>query len=190
MITMQYRIGLPADYDMDIIRRRIAERGHLTDEFPHLAFKTYLYADRKESYAAGRENLYAPFYLWHNTEGMNAFLGGAGFAGVVESFGRPIVRTWSVWRAETAADLSAAKYATREMALISANTPLARLRDEEDAKVQKDVERGALAAISAFDPASWTAMRFRLWSGVADRPEGIDSDLYAIGHISQPSSSH
>jgi hypothetical protein len=46
MITMQYRIALPADYDMDIIRRRIAERGHLTDDFPQLSFKAYLYADR------------------------------------------------------------------------------------------------------------------------------------------------
>jgi hypothetical protein len=190
MITMQYRIGLPADYDMDIIRRRIAERGHLTDDFPHLAFKTYLYADRKSSYAAGRENLYAPFYLWHNQEGMNAFLGGAGFAGVVESFGRPIVRTWSVWHAETAQDLSAAQYATREIAPIAAHAALASLRNEEDAKVQKDIEQGALAAISAFDPTSWTFMRFRLWPGVADRPEGHDADVYAIGHISQPSSQH
>ena len=74
MITMQYRIGLPADYDMDIIRRRIAERGHLTDAFPELAFKAYLYADRQSAYAARGENLYAPFYLWHSTEGMNDFL--------------------------------------------------------------------------------------------------------------------
>jgi hypothetical protein len=190
MITMQYRIGLPADYDMDIIRRRIAERGHLTDDFPHLAFKTYLYADRNAADAAGGENLYAPFYLWHNQEGMNAFLAGPGFAGVVESFGRPIVQTWSVWRAETAPDLSTAKYATREIAPISAQTALAALRSEEETKVQRDLERGALAAISAFDPASWTLMRFRLWPHMVERPEGNDSDRYAIGHISQPSSRH
>ncbi|GFZ91095.1 DUF4865 family protein [Dyella caseinilytica] len=190
MITMQYRIGLPADYDMDIIRHRIAERGHLTDDFPHLAFKTYLYADRTSTYAAGGENLYAPFYLWHNHEGMNAFLAGPGFAGVVESFGRPVVRTWSVWRAETASDLSAAQYATREIAPISAQAVLAALRSEEEAKVQHDVERGALAAISAFDPTSWTLMRFRLWQHIVDRPQGHDADVYAIGHISQPSSAH
>jgi hypothetical protein len=187
MITMQYRIGLPADYDMDIIRRRIAERGHLTDAFPHLAFKAYLYADRKASYASGGENLYAPFYLWHNQEGMNAFLTGAGFAGVVESFGRPIVRTWSVWCAYTAADLSTAQYATREMTPISTQTALAALRSEEDTRVQHDTQHGALAAISAFDPASWTLMRFRLWPHVVARPEGNDADIYAIGHISQPS---
>jgi hypothetical protein len=188
MMTMQYRISLPADYDMDIIRRRIAERGYLTDDFPHLAFKAYLYANCTAAYANGRENLYAPFYLWHHHEGMNAFLGVAGFAGVVASFGRPIVRMWSVWRAEAAADLSAARYATREIAPISAYAALAASRNEEEAKVQDDVERGALAAISAFDPTSWTLMRFRLWPDAMDRPQGHDADVYAIGHISQPSS--
>jgi hypothetical protein len=183
MITMQYRIGLPADYDMDIIRRRIAERGHLTDDFPQLAFKTYLYA-------AGRENVYAPFYLWHGHEGMNAFLGGPGFAGVVESFGRPIVRTWSVWRAETARDLSIARHAVREIVPIPAHQALDALREGENAKLQADVDRGALAAISAFDPASWTLLRFRLWQHEVERPSGDDVDVYDIGHVSQPTLKH
>ncbi|MBE1160207.1 DUF4865 family protein [Dyella acidiphila] len=185
MITMQYRIGLPADYDMDIIRRRIAERGHLTDKLPGLAFKAYLYAGRD---AVGGENLYAPFYLWHSTEGMNAFLGGAGFAGVVASFGRPLVRTWSVWRAETARDLSSAGYATREIAPIPAHAALDAVRAQENARLQTDLDRGALASLSAFDPASWTLLRFRLWRDLVERPQGDDADVYAIGHISQPQS--
>jgi hypothetical protein len=183
MITMQYRIGLPADYNMDIIRRRITDRGHLTDDFPHLAFKAYLYA-------CGRENLYAPFYLWHNHEGMNAFLAGAGFAGVVESFGRPIVRTWSVWGAQTAPDLSMAKHATREIMPIPSHIALSTLRDEEIAKAQADFKHGALAAVSAFDPTQWTLMRFRLWPDAVARPAGNDVDAYEIGHISQPGIKH
>ena len=31
MYAMQYEIPLPADYDMAIIRRRVASKGHLTD---------------------------------------------------------------------------------------------------------------------------------------------------------------
>ncbi|RUL73671.1 DUF4865 family protein [Dyella choica] len=179
MITMQYRIGLPADYDMDIIRRRIADRGHLTDDFPGLAFKAYLYA-------AGRENLYAPFYLWHDSKGMNAFLGGGGFAGVVASFGRPMVRTWSVWRADTAADLSPARQATRAIIPMAAHAGLEALRSEESNKLQSDLERGALAAISAFDPTHWTLLRFRLWPDAIARAGADDTDVYEIGHISQP----
>ncbi len=183
MITMQYRIALPADYDMDIIRQRIAARGHLTDDFPHLSFKTYLYADRN---AGAHENLYAPFYLWHNTQGMNAFLGGAGFAGVIESFGRPVVQTWSVWHARTVSDLSLATHATRDIAPIAARTTLSTLRDEEEASVQTDLDRGALAAISAYDPTTWTLLRFRLWGTAVSRPIGSDADVYEVGHVSQP----
>ncbi|WP_233840016.1 DUF4865 family protein [Dyella sp. 2HG41-7] len=189
MITMQYRIVLPADYDMAIIRKRIAERGHLTDDFPRLAFKAYLYADRTAAYAKDRENLYAPFYLWRDTEGMNAFLGGAGFAGVIDSFGRPVVNTWSVWHAQVATDLSIATYATREIAPIAHHIALGELRDTEHARVQEDVERGALAAVTAFDPTHWTLLRFRLWRNVVEVADK-NIDVYQVGHISQPSAKH
>jgi hypothetical protein len=188
MLTMQYRIALPASYDMGIIRRRIAERGHLTDRFPQLAFKAYLFAER--SATDGSENLYAPFYLWHDPQGMNAFLGGEGFAGVVASFGRPNVRTWPVWQAQTAADLSGATHATRELAPIPAHTPLGDLRGEEQARLAADLERGALAAISAYDPTHWNVLRFRLWREAVARPVGNDVDVYQVGHISQPSINH
>ena len=183
MITMQYRITVPADYDMDIIRRRIAERGHLTDDFPQLSFKAYLYADGR---TGSRENLYAPFYLWHNTQGMNTFLEGASFAGVVDSFGRPVVRTWSVWHANTARDLSIATHATREILPIAAHTALSSLRDMENTAARTDTDRGALAAISAYNPTSWTLLRFRLWGAAIPFPTGDDVDVYEVGHVSQP----
>jgi hypothetical protein len=188
MIAMQYRITLPADYDMEIICRRIAERGHLTDRFPQLAFKAYLFAQGNK--ADGTENLYAPFYLWHDTQGMNTFLGGAGFAGVVASFGRPNVRTWPVWQAQAAADLSGATHATRALAPIPARTPLGDLRELEQARLESDLKRGALAAISAYDPTHWSVLRFRLWRDAVERPDGDDVDVYQVGHISQPSIHH
>lgn len=72
MIAMRYRIALPADYPMEIIERRIAERGHLTDGLPGLGLKAYLYCRAGEDGAAA--NVYAPFYLWRTTEGMRDFL--------------------------------------------------------------------------------------------------------------------
>ncbi|MCW2914583.1 MAG: hypothetical protein JWN52_2651 [Actinomycetia bacterium] len=36
MHAMQYEITLPADYDMKIIRHRVATKGHLLDAFPGL----------------------------------------------------------------------------------------------------------------------------------------------------------
>jgi hypothetical protein len=185
MLTMQYRIALPADYDMAIIRKRIADRGHLTDELPQLAFKAYLYADRQAPYAAGRENRYAPFYLWRDPQGMNDFLSGEGFAGVIASFGRPIVHTWSAWHAEMLPDLSIATHATCESVPIPERVALSTMRDTEHANLRADLDCGAVAAISAFDPTHWTALRFRLWRDIAGL-SGDNVDIYQVGHISQP----
>ena len=108
MLAMQYGFVLPADYDMGIVRRRIAEKGHLLDQFPRLRFKAYLSADRRGARLPTRHNLYAPFYLWDDAEGMNAFLGSSGFAGVAQAFGWPEVRTWSVWQGEVAPEATQA----------------------------------------------------------------------------------
>jgi Domain of unknown function (DUF4865) len=107
MIAMQYSFTLPADYDMGIIDRRIAEKGHLLDNYPHLRFKAYLSARRTDA-TRSRDNLYAPFYLWDDVEGLNNFLGGDGFAGVSGAFGRPQVKSWFVWQAFVSPDVSQA----------------------------------------------------------------------------------
>lgn len=85
MQAMQYEITLPADYDMGIIHRRVAEKGRLTDEFPGLAMKAYLVRER--GVAGSPVNQYAPFYLWNTATGMNAFLWGPGFRGSARTSG-------------------------------------------------------------------------------------------------------
>lgn len=42
MKAMQYKIGLPTDYDMDIIKKRVRNNGYTTDGFQDLLFKAYL----------------------------------------------------------------------------------------------------------------------------------------------------
>jgi hypothetical protein len=49
-----------------------------------------------------------------------------------------------------------------------------------------DVAHGALAAVSAFDPTGWNALRFRLWHDLPDLPADPNRQTYAVGHISQP----
>jgi hypothetical protein len=93
MSALRYQITLPADYDMDIIRRRIATRGSALDAFDGLGLKAYLVRDRANGSSI---NQYAPFYLWADTAGMREFLwGGAGFGGIVADFGRPAVRHYT-----------------------------------------------------------------------------------------------
>jgi hypothetical protein len=109
MIAMQYSFTLPADYDMSIIDRRIRDKGPLLDGFPRLRIKAYLSARKQD---AGFENLYAPFYLWDEPEGVDSFLSSPGFAAVTQDFGWPSVQTWLVWQADLGADLGNAAYAT------------------------------------------------------------------------------
>jgi hypothetical protein len=186
VIAMQYTIALPADYDMAIIRRRIADKGHLLDDFPGLAFKAWLHAARDDHELPGRDNLYAPFYLWRDSAGMNAFLGGAGFATLSYDFGRPAVRSWIPWQAELAGDLRGAACATREIATLPAHADLAEWQRGEARAVRAAMADGALAAVTACNPADWTLVRFRLWPEARADLAGAACQAYRVGHLSQP----
>jgi hypothetical protein len=183
MIAMQYSFPLPADYDMAIIRRRIAEKGAMTDRFPNLLFKAYLAADKAG--ARGADNLYAPFYVWQNPTGLNDFVCGPGFDGVSQAFGWPSVKMWSVWHAEIARDIAAARFATRETIAIAPHADLAALRRRESEAAAADVGRdGALASVVGFEPTTWTHVRFRLWRALRSIPDGVLA--YEVGHMSTP----
>ena len=62
MIASQYRITLPADYDMDIIRKRVRDNGYKTDGFEGLKFKLYLTTENGKY--NNLQNSYSPLYLW------------------------------------------------------------------------------------------------------------------------------
>jgi hypothetical protein len=53
MIIKQYEIALPADYEMRIIRDRVATRGSSFDEFPGLGVKVFLIRERGRHGAEG-----------------------------------------------------------------------------------------------------------------------------------------
>ncbi|MEC5160669.1 MULTISPECIES: DUF4865 family protein [unclassified Janthinobacterium] len=185
MIAMQYRFVLPADYDMAVIERRIAGKGHLLDGFPGLLLKAYLSANKRGG--GPTDNLYAPFYLWRDNEAMSAFLCGPGFVAVSQAFGWPAVQTWSVWHAEQAADVARARYATRETLAIASHTALERLRADETAAARLSFERdGALAVAVGFEPRTWTLVRFSLWREPDGGAGGDRVQRYAVGHVSLP----
>lgn len=187
MIAMQYSIALPADYDMSIIDRRIADKGHLTDAWPGLLFKAYLSA-RKSSPDALGANLYAPFYLWQTAEAMNAFLSGPAFAGLSRAFGRPVVNSWLVWHAEIGPTAVRAVTATRQLAPIPSSTALDGLRHAEVAQAHAEMaNQHTVAVVTGFDPQAWSRVRFRLRDGQPAQAEGDQAGLaYRVGHVSVP----
>jgi len=181
MIAMQYSFTLPADYDMAIVRQRIVEKGHMLDHFDGLLLKSYLHAERGPS---SSENLYAPFYVWRDSAAMQRFLGSEGFAALTRAFGWPSIRVWPVWDAYLSPEARHARFASREIQPIPSYVALDALREEQHAQLQHDVERGALAAVNAFEPTTWTRVSFRLWGDATPATE--TGQRYEVGHVSQP----
>ena len=184
MIAMQYSFVLPADYDMGIVRRRIATKGPLMDAYPGLLFKAYLSADKGDGHVRTADNLYAPFYLWQHAGAMHDFLAGPGFAALTQAFGWPVVRTWTLWHAHQGANLPQARYATRSIAAIAPQTALAPLREQEGAAAQAALDAGALAVLVGFESGNWSIVRLCLWRNQPARVEGRQE--YEVGHMSVP----
>ncbi|MGV8927770.1 MAG: DUF4865 family protein [Ewingella sp.] len=174
MIAMQYSFTLPADYDMGIIEKRITDNGHLLDGYPGLIFKTYLYARRDDLQTDSAENLYAPFYLWHDAESLNHFLISAGFQNVVKAFGWPQVRTYPVVAARLSDNITGAIFATREISDIAPFNDLSQLVGEPIAD--------ALIDIVAWDTANWKKIHFTAGKKII----ASHGQHYRIKHISTP----
>ena len=181
MLAMQYSFTLPADYDMDIIRRRVAAKGPLIDGFPGLGFKAYLYAHRG---VHGPENLYAPFYLWHESEAMGRFFAGEIFAGVASSFGWPIVKVWSVIHAATAPAIRDARQLSREILPVAPHTSMSELRETENNLARSAASQdGVLGVVTAFEPTTWTLMRARLWREGPTEATRPGVQVYEVGYL-------
>ncbi|MGY1605287.1 DUF4865 family protein [Geodermatophilus sp. SYSU D00815] len=180
---MQYEITLPADYDMTIIRRRVATRGSATDAFPGLGVKAY--AIRERGVLGSPVNEYAPFYLWADPAGMNEFLFGPPFAGLAADFGRPVVRHWTgvafrpgpAWKDTPIA-------ATRTTSSLPAEVPVADVVDAALADLDAGQETGGLHSCAlVVDPATWEIVHFRLW---AEEPADRWGQRYQALHVSAP----
>src|SRR5215470_5411966 len=91
MIIAHYAHRLPADYDIQIIRKRASARGHLFDAIPELYFKAFLLRERGRFGATGHE--YSSLYLWRRDEGFRDFLIDGRTRTVTDSFGRPQIET-------------------------------------------------------------------------------------------------
>jgi hypothetical protein len=85
MIASQYKITLPANYDMNIIRKRVQDNGYKTDGFDGLKFKLYLITEKGKN--NNIQNSYSPLYLWKDSEGLNKFLFEGFYDNILTSFG-------------------------------------------------------------------------------------------------------
>ena len=183
MYAKQYELTLPADYDMGIIRERVAVNGHALDDRAGLTLKAYLIRER--GVGGSPVNQYAPFYLWHDTAAMAHFLvGGGGFQNIVRDFGRPVVHHWTgVAALDGPAADTTPRAATRALTTLPADTDPAGAVAAELDRLRADAAHDDVhTAALAIDPRHWQLVRFTLWR---HRPEG-PGERYEVLHLSTP----
>jgi hypothetical protein len=186
MLAKQYSVKLPADYDMQIVRARVRDRGPALDAFRGLGLKAFMITEQA---AGASANCDAPFYLWCDIDGTNRFLYGDGFEAVCGSFGRPLVEYWIGMGFRAAQTAGVPRSATREDLLVADRDELANLREREHDWLETCAtdNRGLYAAAVALDPSRWRAVRFALW---ASAPDDLDActrtTTYEVLHLSSP----
>ncbi|WP_434587692.1 DUF4865 family protein [Streptomyces sp. A5-4] len=183
MYAMQYEITLPADYDMGIVRERVATRGHLLDGLPGLGLKAYLMRERGTHSLV---NQYAPFYLWTAPDAMAAFLLGPGFQGVVDDFGRPEVRHWTglVCEEGPATGATPRTAVRRRQRIPGAAASLAAVSEEAAKETRRLAGLDAVVcAALALDPRSWEFVHLTLWDH--DSPDA-PGERFEVLHMSAP----
>jgi uncharacterized protein DUF4865 len=188
MYAMQYEIALPADYDMGIIRDRVAKAAPLLDDFAGLGLKAYLMRERGVDGA--NRNEYAPFYLWASIAGMSRFLWGGGangvsFSNIVSFVGRTPVWHWTGVACERGpAAATAPSVATRTIEPITANSdPASAVERALDEMHQRAQLAGVHTTALAVDPTSWKLVHFTLWQA---RSGDADGNWYQVLYLSTP----
>lgn len=181
MIAMQYRIRLARDFNADRIRERVADRRCLFDDLPGLVHKTFLFNER--------EGLYAPFYVWNGNKPARDFLTGPLFQGLVENFGRPRVRCWTVLEFHENDLPDGVETAIKEVDTVPAERDLALLKTNEHKNHKAALKCSGLGChLVGLDPDRWELMRYSTWADGATPPES-QADLveyYDVLHLSKP----
>lgn len=189
MYAMQYEISVPADYDMGILRERVAKASSILDDRAGLGLKAYLI---REIADGSPVNQYAPFYLWNDTAAMSRFLfAGAGFERIIRSFGRVAVRQWTGvarYAGPAAAGGMATAASRRTRAVPAFDDTLSAWIEEVAADAEHLAKRDEAHTVAlAIDPTRWELVEFALWAeGVPADVAAAATEQYQVLHISKP----
>ena len=160
MNAMQYKITLPNDYDMTIIRERVENNGFKTDGFQDLLLKAYLVLDsetRKE---------YAPLYLWKQEGGMNRFIFEGFYDNILTSFGWQQTIIAVPLQVELGEAIKNAKFVLD----IEQDIPRQDKMAAPDFSLERTTENGR---VLVYNPDKWKYVEFYFFS---DYPESISGD--------------
>jgi hypothetical protein len=182
MFAMQYSHRLPTDYDMEIIRRRVAERGPQWDDTEGLICKLFATQQRNRHGAAG--NAYASIYLWSDSDAAVRCLIGERFQAVIDSFGRPQIETWLPLDARRGGAKQALSAYRDERALSAATDRVALYAGEVERNREIAARPDTVAVWAALDLYAWKLIRFTVSSAPADPARG--GEVYDVLHMARP----
>lgn len=179
MIATQYKIILPSDYDMSVIKDRVKNNGYKTDGFDDLKFKLYLVTEKGIN--NNLQNSYCPLYLWKDSKGLNKFLFNGFYDNIITSFGWQQVNVGIPLIDTTTKRIKESKYLfeiTREI------NPQESLNNFKD-KIEKDIpkiENTEYAVI--YNPEKWKYNVFYFIDNL-EKVKGEEGVIYSILHISK-----
>lgn len=167
---MQYEITLPNDYDMNVIRKRVADNGAKTDGFQSLIFKAYLIQDELT------QKTYAPLYLWNNQDGMNKFIFEGYYDNIIKSFGWQKIKTTVPAKVSIHNDLPKCKYATIFKKNINKTTSLASFSFDSGS------QNNSVCQLVLYNPEKW---EYEVVDFYIQHPSDNAGEIFEILHISQ-----
>ncbi|MBN3490145.1 DUF4865 family protein [Acholeplasma equirhinis] len=180
MLISQYKIKLPSDYNMEIIKNRVKQNGFKTDGFYGLNFKLYMISEKGKN---GNEfNSYAPLYFWKDTEGLNKFLFDGFYDNILGSFGWQEVVTFIPLLNNLQKILNQdIKYLCELEGDILPNSTLKQVKLElmEELKEIKD-----LSYIVCYNPTNWTYKVYVLSSDLESLLQ-LDGEIYQVLYVSK-----
>jgi len=181
MIGMQYKITLPNDYHMDIIRKRVKENGSKTDALAGLYFKMYLITEKEKN--GNLYNSYAPLYLWNDSNGMNHFIFDGFFNNIIESFGWQKINIGIPLTVELNEDLLLkCRFLIEIQGSINETNTLNKLLLEP----VEITNQNALGKLVIYNPDKWGYSQFYLYENKPDLNGKLqDAAVYEILHISK-----
>lgn len=179
MIATQYKITLPSDYDMSIIRERVRNNGHKTDGFEDLKFKLYLITEK--GIYRNLQNSYCPLYLWKDSKGLNKFLFNGFYDNIIKSFGWQRVNVGIPLIDTTTSKIKEHKYLFQISREIIPQESLDNLTDKigKELPMMDDTEY-----LVIYNPEKWKYEVFYFLNDIS-LIKDMDGVIYQILHISQ-----
>ncbi|MCC2376651.1 DUF4865 family protein [Bacillus wiedmannii] len=182
MIGMQYKVILPKDYDMEIIKKRVKDNGYKTDGFQELNFKAYLITE------AGKDgnfyNCYAPLYIWNGHEGMNKFIFEGYYDNILQSFGWQQINMGVPFVVNLSDDFKKCKYVVEYVGSISQKNSLIGTQFNIFNKNVQNTEN-CKGNVIVYNSDKWGYSQFEFYEVKPEIEEIEGITIYEVLHISQ-----